>query len=344
VRATARCLRKSRHMILPGDATKARTVAIILPEDRFEALHQLSNVLALLSLFKEAHIVIIGELRVASLFEHIQDAAEILTYDASGRYLFSKELASLANMLSEKEFDVCFLLERTPDVALLHLMARISPRIRIGYDGAGDYPFLNVRVRPLGTRRHISAQNMLMAEALGAKPPQGIRWTVSKDTSEEIAHTLRECRIDEDAVLLGLDAGLFFGLFGEQWTDMLVDKLSGLSGMSLYVFSDATPAEPFLGWLERRGLPTISASAPSRCAALVQRSEAVVSGRAVLFELANLLGKPSIGVFAEDEVGRYCRPSLLCRPVAYSGRPDEQTVAEVCRQIFSLAATGPASR
>jgi ADP-heptose:LPS heptosyltransferase len=338
VRSTARCLRERRPISLPEDIIRAKRVAIVLAELPFDALHQLRTVIALVSRFPDAEIVVICELHVASFFEHVQGISEIVTYDAAERYLFSRELTSLGNMLSQREFDVCFLLERHPDAALLHLMTRMSPKVRVGYEGASGYPFLNVRIRPLGVRTHIADQNLLVAEAVGAKRPASTRWTVSKEIVREVVHAIREYRIPENAPLVGIDAGFFYGQFGEQWTDSLLDTLQGLSRCSWYLYSYHAPVQPFLRWLERRQLPMFSALSPSRSAALVDRSAVVVSGRAVLFELATLLGKQVVGVFASSEQCLYCRPGLACRAVSYSGRPDEDTIKQVRDAVESLLA------
>jgi ADP-heptose:LPS heptosyltransferase len=342
VRLTARCLRGRHPISLPDDVAKAKRVAIVLSELPLDALHQLQTVIALVSRFTEAEIVVVCELQVASFFEHIQGISEIVTYEAAERYLFSRELTSLGNMLSQREFDVCFLLERRPDPSLLHLMARMCPKVRIGYEGALGYPFLNVRVRPKGVRTHIAEQNLLVAEAVGAKRPDNTRWTVSKEIVREVVQAIRESGIPQNVPLAGLDAGFFHEQFGEQWTDLLIDALRGLDRYSWYLYSYGAPVQPLLDWLESRKLPTFSALSPSRSAALVDRSAVVVSGRAVMFELAHLLGKPVVGVFEADELSRYCAPGRACRAVSYSGSPGEETVGQARAAVEALMGAAPA--
>jgi len=339
VRYSAPCLRAPHAFALPLDLKTARRVAVLLPEDPFDALLQMNTVLAVVHLFHRADIVIICECRVAAFFGHVQGIKEIVTYKIEGRYLFSREFMTLGGILALRQFDVCLLLERNPDISLLHLMVRMSPKVRVGYAGASDYPFLNVRIRAQGTSVYVPDQNFILAEALGARRPAPVRWSVSKQSREEIQLLLREFRIPGDAKLAGIEAGSLAAQCGREWTQMLVNTLMRQAGYLWYLYFNSAPEQSFLERLVASGIPAFSSLSASRSAALVQRSSIVISGKAVLFVMAHILARPVIGIYEHDDAQRYCKPSPLCMVVPYRGNPDDRTV----RQVSELVGAGSAS-
>ncbi|MBD3394465.1 MAG: hypothetical protein GF418_02465 [Chitinivibrionales bacterium] len=344
VRLTYPCFRSRTPLRLPADLTGARRLAVILPEDPLESLHAMSVVGALVNHFSGAEVVIACERRVAGFFERVRGIADVVAYDRGERYLYSREFGELGDMLSQKACDACVILEKNPDASLWYLIARMAPPIRIGYAQAASYPFLNVRIRTTGEAAHASDQNLLAAAVMGAKPVPPATWSVSKETIEEMRHALREYRIPEGAAVACLDAAYLYGRFGAEWTSTLVNTVREIDNLEWVIYAGDSADEDLVAWIERSGLPAFPALSPSRSAALIQVSCAVVSGKAVLFELAHLLGKPAIGVFEENEVCRYCRPDGLSHVAGFSGRPDDRTAGRVKEIIGTLAAARPGSR
>jgi len=70
-----------------------------------------------------------------------------------------------------------------------------------------------------------------------------------------------------------------------------------------------------------------------RSAALVDRSEFVVAGPGVLFELADLLKTPVAGVFTSEEFDMLCRESDTTKGLRIASGPDDATIASVERIV-----------
>jgi ADP-heptose:LPS heptosyltransferase len=333
VRAIAPCLRRRHRMALPRDLKAARNVALFLPGDPLEALYAIPAILAFTNYFRDAHRVIICERSTASYFDYMQGIAEIVSYDAEGRFLYSREMTALETVLSSREYDVCVMMERAPDISLLKLMLRISSGIRIGYDNGRRDGFYNFRVRGGAGQGHVSARTLLLAHTIGARPPGSIQWNVSKQSMEEIRHALRENRVDTSVPLAGIDAGYFYRRFGSAWAGRLVASLTQQHRFSWYLYSESAPGEGLLAWCAATNLPLFSSLSPSRTAALIQLSWVVVSGRAVLFALASILSRPVVAVLERSEAAAYSTSSPRCSVVQFSGNPGEETVAAVCGKI-----------
>lgn len=331
-----------------SECLRPESMAMVLPEDRGEALLQMHNVVSIAASMPRTRLTLVGRSDVVPYFANLQGISSVLDYHPRGRFLFSRELSSIWRSLAHDGHRVCLMLEREPDLSLLYLAARSGAKLRIGYEGAGEYPYLNMHVRGAGGRTYLADRNLLMAETLGAQPVTEVRWTVPKETATEMQHLLRECGIKPDSSpLIGVDASYFFGRAGGKWLDELVSNLRTRIGLVPYLYVDGAPSDALREWLRRAGLPVLVDLTPSRTVALLSRTAVILSGTSPLFHLARFVGTRAVGVFKDHEVGTYCPVSADCAAVTFIATPDQDTIAGACRSASSLlsdSATRTSSR
>jgi hypothetical protein len=85
--------------------------------------------------------------------------------------------------------------------------------------------------------------------------------------------------------------------------------------------------------MARQGLPVFIDLPVSRASALLAVSEIVVAGRGVMFELADLLRTPAVGLFTGEEFDSLCRESDTTKGLRIEDRPDESTIASVAHLV-----------
>jgi ADP-heptose:LPS heptosyltransferase len=310
---------------------------VILPEDPLAALHQVSCLVSLAAHFKGAHVTVLCEKRVTPFFKTLGGIAELMEYAAPDRYLFSGEFDKIGREISGGRYDVCLMLEPEPDLALLYSAGRSAAPVRIGFRGAGDYPFLNLHVNPAQERPYLTDRGLLVAGMLGVPLRPKARWSVSKDSADEAALMLREMMVPPASRLIGMDGAYFFSRHGRQWTESLVDMLQK-KPFVCYLFSYDEPGSDVVAWAGRQKLPLFSNLPATRSAAIIYKSEFVVAGPTVLFELADLLGKPAVGVFEQGEIGAFFRESGTAKGLRYVSRPDGATIASIEQYVDAMAA------
>ncbi len=329
------------HIIdLPDDITSAKSILFVLPEDPLEALYQIQNIVSLCMYFEDKHkiqAIILCEKKVSPYFSNLGIINSLIEYDKSERYLFSKQLKELHHDLHKEYIDLCIFLERYPDLSLLHLIGQLQPKIRVTYTEAGEFPFFNLRIKSGNQMNHRIEQNNLIAKTLGATLQDDLQWSVSEDKIEEITLLLKESSVPLDSWLGGVDARYCYYTFGPQWTEELLSQLYLIKNTTWYLYSHTIPEDSFLSWLKARQLPVFNDIVPARLAALLYKSNVVISGKTLFFELANLLKKPAIGVFNENEIDRYHRPTPQSIGVSYSKSPNEETISDVCRKVRNLS-------
>jgi hypothetical protein len=164
----------------------------------------------------------------------------------------------------------------------------------------------------------------------------GLRWTVSRDTALELAEVFRENGIPENAPLVGIDASHFCGQFGLDWLKALVTAVRSRGRGQPYLYLDDESDQALATWVQRAGIPTVSALSPPLVLALISYSTSVISGKSTFFELAQLVHRPTVGVFSGSEMARYCRISNTCIGVPYRTRPDSNAIDQVCDAMDEL--------
>jgi ADP-heptose:LPS heptosyltransferase len=333
-------------LVFPFAFSAQPRLLVILPEDPLAALHQVSGIVALSAHFRGARITVVCQRLVTPFFRMLTAVQDFIEYDCDQRYLFSKEFSRIGKAVCGGQFEVCALLDQEPHPALLYLCGQSAAAVRIGFvaaGGKGGYPFLNLQIRPSPERAYCTDRGLLLATTLGAPVQKKVRWTVAKESVAEVNLLLGEMNVDASSRLIGIDAGYFLRTFGMQWTQALVDKLRSARGVS-YLFSYEEADEKSSGWLARQGLPVFSGLPASRCAALVHKSEFIVAGATVLFELADVLKKPVVGILTDSQCDAFCRESETTRALRYDNRPDDSVIDEVHRRISALQAGFSAGR
>ena len=328
-------------IVFPYQFSTPPKILVILPEDPLAALHQVSGIVALAACFRDARITVLCQRRVTPFFRMLTAVNDFIEYDCRQRYLFSKDFIRIGKAVSGGHYDMCVMLDHDPHMALLYLCGRSAAAVRIGFaeacGGTGGYPFLNMQVKPSQKHAYSTDQGLLLASVLGAPAQKKTRWTVAKESVAEVNLLLGEMKVDPSSRLIGIDAGYFLRAFGAQWTQSLIDTLKE---RACYLFSYEEPEEKTSEWLGRHGLPVFSNLPASRCAALIYKSEFVVAGATVLFELADVLRKPVIGILSDSQYDAYCRESETTRGLRYADakRPDQSVIDAVGQYISASTA------
>lgn len=328
-------LKKKHHvptLCFPVNISAVNEVLIILPEQQLQVLHQLKNVISLMTLFKHAGITLLCEHSVAPLIKMVP-GLNIIEYDAQDH--FSSEFSSIAQQFRGK-IDICFLLDTTPDLPMLYLAGSTAAQTRVGYCDAGDYPFLNLHIRPSTQRVYLADVYSSMAEVFGAKPGE-LRWRVAKKTIEEIDHLIKELKMKPDVPLIGFDAVYFIRNFGTEWTDSFMRKISDLKLGTIYFHVENSRNESEVIWLCKQNVPSFADLSASRLAALVSKSNLILTGNTSTYALAGLLHRPAVGFFREDEIARYCPQTPLLTGVTFTDRPDEQAIDQCIHLIQQMS-------
>jgi ADP-heptose:LPS heptosyltransferase len=274
------------------------------------------------------------ERRVTPFFKTIAGVAEFIEYDDESRYLFSTEFEGIGHDIRNGHYDLCVMLEPSPDLPLLYIAGQSAAAVRVGFAGAGDYPFLNLHVNPSQGTTNLSDRSAVVASVLGMPARARTQWSVAKEAVDEMGHLLREMGVDPASRLIGVDGEYFFRHFGKQWTQSLLDMLKTKQHVC-YFYAFGLPEQEATAWMEQQGLPLFSSIPVPRSAALVDRSEFIVAGPGVLFELADLLKTPVAGVFTSEEFDMLCRESDTTKGLRLTSRPDDATIASVERIVDS---------
>ncbi|MBN1575799.1 MAG: hypothetical protein JW913_04560 [Chitinispirillaceae bacterium] len=324
-RAFLAFLLRKKHKVpslrFPIDVASVKKILLILPEDHLLVLHQLKNVISLMTLFKHVDITLLCE-RSAAAYIKMVPGLNLIEYDAQDHY--STDFSQLAQHF-RGTIDICFLLDTDPGLPILYLAGSTAAPARVGYSEAGDFPFLNLHIRPSAKRVYLADWYCSMAEIFGSKPGE-IRWRVAQKTVEEVDHLIRELKINPDVPLVGFDALHFLRAFGIEWTERFMLRINDLHLGTIYFHVEDKRSEQELVWLCKQNVPSFADLSASRLAALVSKSKFVVSGNTPMYALAGLLHRPAFGFFREDEIARFCPQSLLLKGIAYTDRPDEKEI------------------
>lgn len=323
---------RAPQMVFPFDIGPSRRILIILPADPLTALHQLTCVASLSACIKGAHIAVVCEKRVTPFFRALSGIEEFIEYDREDQYLFSPAFDRMGKKVHAGMYDVCLMLDPAPDLALLNVAGQSAAALRVGLSGAGAYPFINLHVTPAAGRNHLTDRGILLASVLGVSRRERPGWSVTKESVGEMRTMLRELNIDPAAPLVGIDGPCLVDRIGKKWTQSLVDALRA-KPCACYFFAWGRPDADTAEWMARQGLPVLADLPVSRAAALLAMSKIAVGGRGVMFELANLLRTPAVGMFAEEEFDALCRESDTTTGLRIRDRPDEATIASVAGMV-----------
>jgi ADP-heptose:LPS heptosyltransferase len=335
-----RCARRYESTLLtfPLEFERVRSALLVLPEELLEALHQVENVMALMARFGSAHLTFLCRREVSDIYHAIAPGAAFVEYRAEERYLYSPVLARYGESLEHEHFDVCILLERNPDLALLHIVGKTGAPARIGYVDAGGYPFLNHEVRPDASTRYLADSDAALARAIGAEVPASAQLVLPREARESVALLLRDLHAPQSGRLAVVDALGCQRAFGSTWTEGLLAALGALPGVTWCCPGAADTTGSATTELHERGVLLTPPLSVTRTAALLERSVLAVSGNAPLFCLASLQKRPAVGLFEQAELPLYFKPARQRASVVYSRAPDGQSIASMAAAAQKLIA------
>lgn len=336
-RSATRRVRDTR-ISLPSDMAHVRSVLMILPEDTLEALYQVENIVALHEHYEQASLTFLCLHSVADYLRSIVPDANFVEYPPEEDPLHFQTLTTLKAYFSEERFDMCFLLERSPSLALMDIVGRCGARVRIAYAGTADYPFVNHQVRPSACD-YAAEFNSGMARTIGAHMKHPPRLIVAKEASQGVAHLLRDMGLSDQAKLLVADASSLAARFGAEWTAMLVFELAKETGMVVAVPSERSTDEALFRRLAGDGAKAVPPLTVPRTAALLSRAECLVTVPSPLLRLANLLDRPVVSVQNASDQARYVKPGKRTSAVTCEGSADLHTAAEVVSSVRAQCGT-----
>lgn len=334
----ARIVRKqTAHLPLfsfPLDVAAIKRVFVILPPEPLGVLHQLKNISALKALFMNAEMTLLAE---ASCIEHagMIEKVSIVEYRREEKQLFSASF-SVFNRSLRGAFDVCCLLTDREDLPLLYLAGRTAAPVRVGYAGAGTFPFINLHVNPSPERRFLTDRNLAMAEMLGARQAPADAWAVAGRTVAEADHFFREHGIGAAVRPVGVDAFYYYRAFGARKAEDVIRALLPVVDKDVYLYADETPDAQEMEWLSRFKLPIMHHLSIAQLGALLGCSGPMVTGNTVLFGLAVLLGTKAAGVFDKDEIDIYCPKTRDVRGIIRKKKIDDNTVKGIVEAVAEL--------
>lgn len=318
----------------PLDAAAMKRVLVILPPGQLAVVNQMKNVAALKAYFRNAEMTLLAEASCTQLAGLIEGVS-IVEYRREEKRLFSASF-SVFNRSFRDAAEVCCLLTSEEDLPLLYLAGRTAAPVRIGYAGAGEFPFINIHVNPSPERSYLADRNLAMADMLGAPKPPDTMWAVAKRTTAGIDHFFNENRIGILSRSAGIDALFFYRAFGARQAAEVIKVLLPVVNNAVYLYADEAPDAREMEWLSRFNLPFMHHLTIAQLGALLGRSGLVVTGNTVLFGLATLLQTKAVGVFNKKEFDVYCpnTPSAGVRGVVF----DKTFNAETVRGIVSAVA------
>jgi ADP-heptose:LPS heptosyltransferase len=289
-------------------------------------------------LFKHAGVTLVCEHQTTSLVKMIP-GLNVIEYDLDSSKTFARQFTGLA-----KEFrgivDICFLLDHKPDLSLLYLAGASAAPARVGYYGAGKYPFLNLQVSPSKHRKYIPDLNCSISDLFGAKP-EGMCWSVAPKILDEIDHLLRESKIKRKGALIGVDILFLSRKFGQGWTEQFLSKFKELKKGELYLYADHGGSAKEIEWIKAQKLPVLAHLSESRTAALVSRSDLIITGNTFLYVVAGLLNRPAVGFFHETEIESYCPNTAIHKGISFKGISEKENIRVLDKAISLIESFQP---
>jgi ADP-heptose:LPS heptosyltransferase len=325
---------KQSYFSFPVNVSSIKEILIIVPKQHLEILYQLKNLLSIASVFKNSAITVFCSESTSSYVKMIPDISIVEYHEEEQSGFITQFLEFLPQF--KNRFDICILLDRTPELSILSLIGSTNAPIRAGYDEAGGYPFLNLKARASSSNLYLQDKNCVMAELFGMQS-ESLRMSVARKTLEEMNHLLKEIHISNEHGLVGIDALFFLERFGEQWFEGFLNRLHQNCNCSFYLYIDKEPSSQQLSWLKNRRITSITELSASKIAALVHLSDLVIAGNTIFYGLAAVLNKAAVGFFREDEMDMYCPSTNKLKGYPYKDTPDEQSIIKIIDLIVKVA-------
>ncbi|MFW6244253.1 MAG: glycosyltransferase family 9 protein [Fibrobacterota bacterium] len=324
---------KNKTIEIPSGLRKCSYVLIILPQNRLEMVFQLENLIALLSLYKHAEITLLCTPGVSSFVRGLH-GVRIQEYPPEEMCLYSLQWKTFIQE-SEGVFDLCINLEKQENLALLYLIGHCRIPIRVGYEEAGDYPFLNIRLKNSSQEnRNLSERNRVISKFLGAKGNKNIEWGVSKTTADETKQLLREMKLAETSFLTGVDLCSLEAYCGKGWCEHLIRSLKKNTNGQFYIFSgmkgetNAIPSSETFPLLPQLSIP--------QTAALIKQTHLIITSKSALLGLAQLSSCHVAAVLKEKDFSIYCKNSPSVEPFTFTEKPSGETSDRIIQHLKNL--------
>jgi ADP-heptose:LPS heptosyltransferase len=302
-----------------------------MPRDPIDTVYQIGIVLSFAALFKTARITLLCSTAVSSFVKNLQNI-DVIEYTEKDIVLFSYKLTHLARELTGC-IDVCIVLEKDPALPLLYLAGQTAAPIRAGYETKDGFPFLNYRIKPSDDHTFVGDWNSAISILFGTRPAKRIRWSVSKETLDEVREILRDFSIPSGPPLIGIDLGYFAGKHGKSWCEALMKSAADSLQASFFIYSEHNPKPAALQWFQGFGRPIISELSVSRTAALISMISMMITGNTTLFAMTGLLEVAMIGIFEEKELAWNCPKAYNITGISYKDKPDLSTIDALIKTV-----------
>lgn len=336
VRFSAQLANRNQRIEFPKDLSNASRFLCVASDTVLDAIHEVDAVNSIAAAHDGARVDVLCESSCAPLFANVGGLSEVFAYNRSECFLFSDSMRRIRRNVRREQYDACVLLNPDPDDAVLLLITSSGIKLRVGLGGGARYPVTNIEYNPSRDATHIDDRCLGMLRVLGVNKRYGAKWTVAREAMDEIGHLMREFGVDPKVAPHLVDTGHFYREFGPEWTSGLLQSLTSNEKQVWFHFSLRPIEGEFLRWLGQHNLPCFSDLSLSRAAAVVKKSAVVVTGRAVSFELARMLGRPSVGIFQEKELGTYFKSRASSMGLTFVERPDEETIRKATKAVESV--------
>jgi len=323
----------------PADLSRSSDMLFILPKDRVEMVFLLESLFAILGRYKNSNVTFLCPAAHAPYVSG-RKRVQVVKYNPDEFLIYGEEFHRLAGELSNRAFDICVLLEKEYTLAHLYFVGLSRAHLRIGWSGGTGYPFLNVRIIP-AVRENVTVweRNLEIAKILDADAGTTVRWGVQQTTAEEVTQMLGEYRLKKDLPLICVDLASLERTCGKDWCAELLNALKGSGIRQFYIFGG--PEEEHTDFKDAP-FPVLPSMSIPRTAALLDRTDVVITGLGALLGLAQISMNRIVPALTGGNAAAYCKKSGNIMPVTFSQAPDGASVKAVVKNVRTLLAAKPA--
>ena len=166
-------------------------------------------------------------------------------------------------------------------------------------------------------------------------------WSVAPKVLDEIDHLLRESKIKRKGALFGIDILFLFRKFGQVLAEQFLGRFKELKKGEIYLYADRIDSARETEWIKEQKLPVLTHLSESRTAALVSRSDLIITGNTFLYVIAGLLNRPAVGFFHETEIETYCPQSSIHKGISFKGISEKENIEVLDRAICLIESFQP---
>ncbi|MDR0305424.1 MAG: hypothetical protein LBI42_01160 [Chitinispirillales bacterium] len=327
-------------LALPADINRSSNIFIILPQERTEMIFQLENLFSMLGKYRDSKVTFLCPAAHVSFVIGLKNAT-VIKYIPQELALYNEPFYQTRKEISRCAFDICINLEKRYNICLAYFCALSRAHLRMGWEEAGTYPFLNVRLKPAsGGGSNLWERNTVFAKLLGAYTDSKVRWGVPKAATEEVAQLLAKHKLKREPALICVDLANLEKRFGKPWCGELIRELKKSGAGQFYIFgglegeSVSFTEEPF---------PCLPPLSITRTAALIAVTDFVITGKGALLGLSQVSYCKIIPVVNSEQAALYCKSSNRISPALFSEKPDSSTVRLVLKNLRTLISLNKSS-